>query len=109
MSELPCGKCKNPVIGGAKECPSCGARPISWLLPDYLKREKLSQRSFGLKFSEPVTQGLVWQWTVGKTRMTADQARELEQFSGGAIKRWQSAPHLYEPPVPATTAAEATP
>lgn len=34
-----------------------------------------------------VSQGLVWQWLNGRTRITPDKAKEIEDMTGGACTR----------------------
>lgn len=43
-----------------------------------------------------VSQGLVWQWINGKTRITAERATEIEQKTDGAVKRHELRPDLFE-------------
>lgn len=42
-----------------------------------------------------VTQGLVHQWVSGKTRITAERAIEIENVTGGQVRRYELRPDLY--------------
>lgn len=60
----------------------------------YLTEKELSQEAFAKQIG--VSQGLVWQWISGKTRITAERAVEIEQKTGGEIARHDLRPDLYE-------------
>lgn len=42
-----------------------------------------------------VSQGLVWQWLHGKTRVTAERALQIEAVTGGVVTRSDLRPDLY--------------
>ena len=60
----------------------------------YLKAKELSQEAFAKQIG--VSQGLVWQWISGKTRITAERAIEIEEKTDGAIRREQLRPDVFE-------------
>lgn len=59
----------------------------------YLKKHECSQQEFADKIG--VSQGLVWQWLEGHTRITAERALEIEEKTRGEIKREDLRPDLY--------------
>ena len=59
----------------------------------YLKEHSMSQEEFATKLG--VTQGLVWQWLEGRTRITAERAVEIEAATGGKVTRHELRPDLY--------------
>lgn len=59
----------------------------------YLKKHKLSQEVFADQVG--VSQGLVWQWLDGRTRITAERAIEIEDKTDGEITRHDLRPDLY--------------
>lgn len=42
-----------------------------------------------------VSQGLVWQWLNGKTRVTAERAIKIEQITAGAMTRAELRPDVF--------------
>lgn len=68
----------------------------------YLAKHGLSQEEFGKKIG--VSQGLVWQWLDGRTRITAERAKEIAEKTDGEITRHDLRPDLY-PPEPERAAA----
>lgn len=44
-----------------------------------------------------VSQGLVWQWVNGRTRITAERAVQIESVTAGEITRHDLRPDLYPP------------
>lgn len=62
-------------------------------LSTYLEKQGLSQEAFAKSIG--VSQGLVWQWLDGRTRITAERAIEIEKKTGGAITRRDLRPDLY--------------
>ncbi len=44
-----------------------------------------------------VSQGLVWQWLNGKTRVTAERAIDIEEKSGGVVTRYELRPEIFGP------------
>lgn len=48
-----------------------------------------------------VSQGLVWQWLEGKTRITAERAIEIEGITGGKVSRHELRADIFgSPPAP---------
>lgn len=45
-----------------------------------------------------VTQGAVWQWVHGKTRITAERAIEIDLVTGGVVSRHELRPDVFGPP-----------
>lgn len=60
----------------------------------YLKKHKLSQDAFAELVG--VSQGLVWQWLKGQTRITADKAKQIENRTKGEVTRADCRPDLWE-------------
>ncbi|QEL64752.1 hypothetical protein OTERR_12760 [Oryzomicrobium terrae] len=54
-------------------------------LDEYLAQNKLSQAEFGEKLHPSVTQGLVSQWCRGDTRITLDNAIQIEELTAGQV------------------------
>lgn len=44
-----------------------------------------------------VSQGLVWQWINGKTRITPERAKDIEAKTDGVITRHDLRPDIYGP------------
>lgn len=44
-----------------------------------------------------VTQGAVWQWVNGKTRITAERAIEIDLVTGGVVSRHELRPDVFGP------------
>lgn len=63
----------------------------------YLKKHRLSQEDFAKRVG--VTQGLVWQWIKGRTRITAERAIEIENLTGGEVSRHDCRPDIFGKPV----------
>lgn len=63
-------------------------------IPAYLDKNGLSQEAFGKKIG--VTQGLVWQWLNGRTRITAEMAVQIERATDGKITRHELRPDVFE-------------
>lgn len=59
----------------------------------YLKKYQLSQQQFGKRIG--VSQGLVWQWLEGRTRITAERALVIEGKTRGEIGRHDLRPDLF--------------
>ena len=59
----------------------------------YLKKHEMSQADFAKKMA--VTQGLVWQWLNGHTKVTAERAVEIERCTAGEITRHDLRPDLF--------------
>ncbi len=63
-------------------------------IPAYLAAKDLSQEEFAKQIG--VSQGLVWQWIGGRTRITAERAVEIEEKTHGEIRRHELRPDLFE-------------
>lgn len=59
----------------------------------YLEKNEISQKQFGKKLS--VTQGAVWQWLSGETRVTAERALEIEKVTSGEVTRHDLRPDVF--------------
>jgi len=59
----------------------------------YLKKHNMSQAAFGEKLG--VSQGLVWQWIAGHTRVTAERAIQIHQATKGSVKKSGLRPDLF--------------
>jgi DNA-binding transcriptional regulator YdaS (Cro superfamily) len=59
----------------------------------YLKRHGLSQQEFATQLD--VSQGMVWQWLNRRRRVTAERAKQIEQVTGGAVKRTELRPDVF--------------
>lgn len=59
----------------------------------YLQKNEISQERFGKTLG--VTQGAVWQWLKGETRITAERAIQIEKVTGGAITRHDLRPDVF--------------
>lgn len=62
-------------------------------LKKYLERKKLTQAQFAKQVG--VSQGAVCQWISGKSRITAERAKEIEEKTKKAIKRHELRPDLF--------------
>ena len=62
-------------------------------IKQYLSKHGLSQEQFAKQLG--VTQGLIWQWLDGRTRVTAERAVEIEGKTAGEIQRHDLRPDLY--------------
>lgn len=68
----------------------------------YLEKHGLSQEDFANKFKPAVTQGLIWQWSEWLknpdkgTRITAERAKEIEEITGGELKKHELRPDVFE-------------
>jgi DNA-binding transcriptional regulator YdaS (Cro superfamily) len=68
-------------------------------LVDYIKSTpKVTQASFAEALG--VSQGLVWQWLNGRTKITAERAKQIEKLTQGAVMRHELLPDVFEPPQP---------
>lgn len=59
--------------------------------PAYVKKH--GQSEFARQLG--VSQGLVWQWVNGRTRITAERAVQIEGVTAGEITRHDLRPDLY--------------
>ena len=62
-------------------------------IKQYLKDTQTTQADFGSMLG--VTQGLVYQWISGKTKVTATRAIQIERATGGAINRAELLPDIF--------------
>ena len=46
-----------------------------------------------------VTQGLVWQWIEGVTRITAERAIQIERVTGGQVGKHELRPDVFDAPL----------
>ena len=60
-------------------------------LKTYLKDKSQTQLAGELG----VSQGLIWQWINGRTRITAERARDIERATGGIVTRKDLRPDLF--------------
>jgi len=65
----------------------------------YLSDRGLSQEQFAKQIG--VTQGLVWQWLDGRTRITPERAKEIEDKTDGAVCKHELRPDVFDPPAKA--------
>jgi len=56
----------------------------------------VTQASFAKELG--VTQGLVWQWLNGRTKITPERAKQIEQVTQGAVTRHDILPDLFDAP-----------
>ncbi len=50
-----------------------------------------------------VTPGLVWQWLDGRTRVTAERAKEIYTATNGEVALHELRPDVFDPPPPPRT------
>lgn len=60
----------------------------------YLQKHKLTHEEFGQKVG--VSKGLVWQWLNGRTVITAERAKDIEQKTKGEIRRHDLRPDVFD-------------
>lgn len=65
-------------------------------LSAYLESRQITQKAFAEQLG--VTQGLVWQWITGRTRIKAERARQIERATDGAVQAHELRPDLFDPP-----------
>ena len=65
-------------------------------IKSYLETKELSQEQFAKDIG--VTQGLVWQWLNGRTRITPERAKQIEEKTGGAIGKHELCPDVFDAP-----------
>lgn len=63
-------------------------------LRTYIEKLSGGQTEFARKLG--VSQGLVWQWLDGRTRVTAERAVEIETATAGEVTRQELRPDLYQ-------------
>lgn len=63
-------------------------------ISEYLERHNLSQLDFARRLG--VSQGLVWQWMEGRTKVTAERALQIEKHTDGEVTRHELRPDLYQ-------------
>lgn len=59
----------------------------------YMRRHKLSQRQFADRLG--ISRGMVWQWLNGYSSVTAERAKQIEDVTGGAVKRSDIRPDVF--------------
>ena len=62
-------------------------------LKSYLKRHKLSQQAFADRLD--VSQGLVWQWLNGRSKVKGEMAVKIEELTDGEVTRKDLRPEFY--------------
>ena len=62
-------------------------------LKTYLANGDHTQTSFAERMG--VTQGLVHQWLSGRTRITAERARQIEKVTRGKVKSRELRPDIF--------------
>ena len=65
-------------------------------LRDYLSQHGLSQAAFGERLD--VSQGLVWQWLNGRTKITPERAIEIEALTQQKVTRAELRPDIFGAP-----------
>lgn len=70
-----------------------GASLLAVDIKTYLEAKQLSQEDFAKALG--VSQGLVWQWIDGRTKITVDRAREIVEASGGEITAHDLLPGIF--------------
>lgn len=56
----------------------------------------VTQASFAKELG--VSQGLVWQWLNGRTKITPERAKQIEKATHGAVARHDILPHIFDAP-----------
>jgi DNA-binding transcriptional regulator YdaS (Cro superfamily) len=64
------------------------------LLAEYLK--SVTQQALAARIG--CSQGLVSQWVNGDTVITAERAKAIEEATGGAVKRHELRPDIFDAP-----------
>lgn len=64
-------------------------------LKTYLKASKKTQTQFATELRPPVTQGVVSQWILGKTRISAERCRDIERATGGRVIVHELRPDIF--------------
>lgn len=54
-------------------------------LDDFLRERELTQAQLGSQLNPPVSQAQVSQWVRGLTRVTLEQALQIEEVTSGAV------------------------
>ena len=65
-------------------------------LTAYLEKHDLTQEEFAKSIR--VSQGLVWQWLNGRTRVRPERAREIERVTNGEVMAHELRPDIFDPP-----------
>lgn len=63
-------------------------------IAQYLDKHGLSQQQFADQIE--VSPGLVWQWLNGRTRITAERAKDIERRTKGEIKCHELRPDVFD-------------
>lgn len=64
-------------------------------LRTYLEETGLTQAEFAAKLQ--VTQGMIGHWLHGRKRITAEQAKAIEEATAGKVTRHDLRPDIYDP------------
>jgi len=62
-------------------------------LQTYLQNTETTQKELGARIG--VSQGLVYQWLTGRTRITAERAIEIEKATSGQVTRKELRPEIF--------------
>jgi DNA-binding transcriptional regulator YdaS (Cro superfamily) len=62
-------------------------------IASYLEKHGLSQEQFAKKLG--VSQGLIWQWINGRTKISPDRALRIEEATNGEVTREDLFPQLF--------------
>lgn len=62
-------------------------------LKTYLTTSKKTQQQFAVALD--VSQGLVWQWLNGVTRVTAERCLDIEKATDGQVTRYDLRPDIF--------------
>jgi DNA-binding transcriptional regulator YdaS (Cro superfamily) len=64
----------------------------------YLEKHELSQEQFAKKIgADGVSQGLVWQWLEGRTKITVERAKQIFLATDGEITPHDLLPDTFPP------------
>jgi hypothetical protein len=66
---------------------------------EYLEKQDLSQKEFGDQIG--VSQGLVWQWIEGRTRIDPKHFEKIEEVTDGKVTRQECRPDIFGERAPA--------
>lgn len=66
-------------------------------LTDYLNKHGVTHKQLAGRI--PCSEGLVWQWIVGRQRITAERAIDIERATDGHVSRNDLRPDVFSAPV----------
>lgn len=64
-------------------------------LQAYLQKHSLTQEEFAKSIKR--SQGLVWQWLNGRTRIRPEMAKEIEKVTNGEVLAHELRPDIFDP------------